>query len=111
MKICIAPCTTGSDMPPGDRPGADDSLSTLDQFTELFVVLDQAWRVVRLNRAARGYLTRLGLDPDGLTGKVIWNEVPALVGTPLFRGAERAVREPVSYTHLRAHETPEHLVC
>src|SRR5678815_1568443 len=23
----------------------------------------------------------------------------------------RALREPVSYTHLRAHETPEHLVC
>src|SRR5678815_5780922 len=22
-----------------------------------------------------------------------------------------ALREPVSYTHLRAHETPEHLVC
>jgi PAS domain S-box-containing protein len=80
-------------MPTGEHHRADDNLSTVDQFTELFVVLDQAWRVVRLNRAARGYLTRLGLDPDGLTGKVIWNEVPALVGTPLFRGAERAVRE------------------
>eukprot|EP00658_Telonema_sp_P-2_P028053 TRINITY_DN21577_c0_g1_i1.p1 TRINITY_DN21577_c0_g1~~TRINITY_DN21577_c0_g1_i1.p1 ORF type:complete len:124 (-),score=14.44 TRINITY_DN21577_c0_g1_i1:4-375(-) len=22
-----------------------------------------------------------------------------------------AIRDPVSYTHLRAHETPEHLVC
>eukprot|EP00658_Telonema_sp_P-2_P003753 TRINITY_DN11407_c0_g1_i11.p1 TRINITY_DN11407_c0_g1~~TRINITY_DN11407_c0_g1_i11.p1 ORF type:complete len:163 (+),score=40.82 TRINITY_DN11407_c0_g1_i11:117-605(+) len=26
-------------------------------------------------------------------------------------GANRAVSPPVSYTHLRAHETPEHLVC
>src|SRR5678815_3224626 len=33
-----------------------------------------------------------------------------------FRGSARlsratSCRDPVSYTHLRAHETPEHLVC
>jgi PAS domain S-box-containing protein len=77
----------------GDRRRNDDTLNTLDQFTELFVVLDREWRIVRLNRAARFYLTRLGLEPERLTGRVIWNEVPALVGTPLFRAAERAVRE------------------
>jgi PAS domain S-box-containing protein len=77
----------------GDRRRNDDTLNTLDQFTELFVVLDSEWRIVRLNRAARFYLTRLGLEPDRLTGHVIWNEVPSLVGTPLFRAAERAVRE------------------
>src|SRR5678815_2554003 len=27
------------------------------------------------------------------------------------RDGKRYVYEPVSYTHLRAHETPEHLVC
>eukprot|EP00658_Telonema_sp_P-2_P064471 TRINITY_DN53488_c0_g1_i1.p1 TRINITY_DN53488_c0_g1~~TRINITY_DN53488_c0_g1_i1.p1 ORF type:complete len:119 (+),score=22.61 TRINITY_DN53488_c0_g1_i1:187-543(+) len=31
------------------------------------------------------------------------------VAVPVGRPAER--RQPVSYTHLRAHETPEHLVC
>ncbi len=77
----------------GDRRRNDEALTTLDQFTELFVVLDSEWRVVRLNRAARYYLTRLGLKPDRLIGRVIWNEVPSLVGTPLFRAAERAVRE------------------
>src|SRR5678816_2857953 len=29
----------------------------------------------------------------------------------LFGIAYRVVADPVSYTHLRAHETPEHLVC
>ena len=29
------------------------------------------------------------------------------IGSPLIEGAS----VPVSYTHLRAHETPEHLVC
>src|SRR5678815_3118173 len=26
-------------------------------------------------------------------------------------GLQQMLRHPVSYTHLRAHETPEHLVC
>ena len=30
---------------------------------------------------------------------------------PDFMKTVRAWRRPVSYTHLRAHETPEHLVC
>src|SRR5678815_5309197 len=29
----------------------------------------------------------------------------------LDANVERAVQDAVSYTHLRAHETPEHLVC
>src|SRR5678815_3801137 len=28
-----------------------------------------------------------------------------------YDGFEREVKKSVSYTHLRAHETPEHLVC
>ena len=28
-----------------------------------------------------------------------------------LRDGNQALIEPVSYTHLRAHETPEHLVC
>src|SRR5674536_300051 len=30
---------------------------------------------------------------------------------PRRRPLRRSARPPVSYTHLRAHETPEHLVC
>src|SRR5674536_40408 len=30
---------------------------------------------------------------------------------PAFTIGEMAMKRPVSYTHLRAHETPEHLVC
>eukprot|EP00658_Telonema_sp_P-2_P068689 TRINITY_DN5765_c0_g1_i6.p1 TRINITY_DN5765_c0_g1~~TRINITY_DN5765_c0_g1_i6.p1 ORF type:complete len:107 (+),score=13.03 TRINITY_DN5765_c0_g1_i6:175-495(+) len=30
---------------------------------------------------------------------------------PLLVVILEAISEPVSYTHLRAHETPEHLVC
>ncbi len=34
-----------------------------------------------------------------------------LRGDPAGAIAEAAAAQPVSYTHLRAHETPEHLVC
>src|SRR5674536_278888 len=36
-------------------------------------------------------------------------EVAQSLGQPLQR--DRLAATPVSYTHLRAHETPEHLVC
>src|SRR5450759_5923670 len=56
-----------------------------------------------------------GLDErgrDGLAGPVAL----AVVGDPLGVGADVAVElahrlEPVSYTHLRAHETRHDLVC
>src|SRR5678815_3165969 len=42
-----------------------------------------------------------------LAGTMIWT--PTTAGFSLSNGAQ--VYNPVSYTHLRAHETPEHLVC
>src|SRR5678815_198048 len=38
-------------------------------------------------------------------------EGPAERGKLVVLRAEEPVHAPVSYTHLRAHETPEHLVC
>ena len=43
-----------------------------------------------------------------LFGKVIIGIASSSQKSPLFTIGERI---PVSYTHLRAHETPEHLVC
>ena len=44
-------------------------------------------------------------DPSDLIGALLW-----LVSDPAA-GFVTGVVVPVSYTHLRAHETPEHLVC
>src|SRR5678816_4687345 len=42
----------------------------------------------------------------------IWAaRVIIFVGVLLLGGAVAVILGPVSYTHLRAHETPEHLVC
>src|SRR5674536_212552 len=35
----------------------------------------------------------------------------AAPGTPTIAKTAPTTTKPVSYTHLRAHETPEHLVC
>src|SRR5678816_4841901 len=38
-------------------------------------------------------------------------EIPVMIGVFINPGRTPEQPEPVSYTHLRAHETPEHLVC
>src|SRR5678816_2151958 len=61
--------------------------------------------------------TRQGLAVDKLHRNAarpfVVNEVvnPNDVGMGQFERAFGLALEPVSYTHLRAHETPEHLVC
>src|SRR5678816_1071033 len=37
--------------------------------------------------------------------------MPAMIAFEQPELFEQQLAEPVSYTHLRAHETPEHLVC
>ncbi len=77
----------------GDRRRRDDGLSTIDHFAELFVLLDEDFRVARLNRAAREYLAQLGTDPGRVMGQVIWDAVPAWAGTSFVRAARRALQE------------------
>src|SRR5678815_5934684 len=64
-----------------------------------------------IQREALGRLQHAGARADacqqaGLSGSVqeaaAEADVPAIMAVAI---------EPVSYTHLRAHETPEHLVC
>src|SRR5678816_112826 len=46
---------------------------------------------------------------------LVWSPDRGPAVIPLFASPEAKLvqqcRRPVSYTHLRAHETPEHLVC
>ena len=74
-------------------PAADDALAALDHISELFVLLDADWRVVRLNRAARERAGELGLSPDDLHDRIIWDAIPALRGSQLIRAARQAVRD------------------
>ena len=81
-------------------------------------IRDRAYLSVRLAEwLNRGVISRFGLivrhRPLGYAANAmcVWDVPDAradAAGAALAR--EEAVT-PVSYTHLRAHETPEHLVC
>src|SRR5678816_1391334 len=62
----------------------------------------------------RAFMVELRLsvpDPRGASDRVVrWRSTLRSVGTQSRRATLQSV-VPVSYTHLRAHETPEHLVC
>src|SRR5678815_962987 len=47
----------------------------------------------------------------GTPGSKSWPGPGAQPPRKASRALRRTRRAPVSYTHLRAHETPEHLVC
>ena len=52
------------------------------------------------------------LDNENASLEKFYASVRARVeGVDNAEGRQRIIIEPVSYTHLRAHETPEHLVC
>ncbi len=61
--------------------------------TNAMFVYDARWRLRFLNTAGRTMLKRLGLDPASMRGQVIWDAVPALVGTPFELEMRRALDE------------------
>jgi PAS domain S-box-containing protein len=60
---------------------------TLERMTDAFVALDHDWRFTYLNTEAGSIL---GGPRDELLGKNIWQEFPALVGSPVQEELERA---------------------
>jgi len=71
-------------------------VQVLDSITDGFMTLDREWRVVYANRRAEETIGRLRRSPDGLVGKVLWEEFPDLVGSMIQREYERAVRDGVT---------------
>src|SRR5678816_177035 len=103
--MCIRDSPEDADHPP---PGAVEAqLEAVDAASERLLVGGEALAVVRA---------------EDLHDVAVTVDVPAelLLEEPVLlerRARRRDVlvhrpdQEPVSYTHLRAHETPEHLVC
>jgi len=65
----------------------------LERITDAFFALDTRWRFTFVNGRAAQILGR----PAGeLTGTTIWEQFPALVGTPLYRECQRAAVRQVT---------------
>ncbi|MCC6318670.1 MAG: GAF domain-containing protein [Gemmatimonadaceae bacterium] len=52
----------------------------LDHMTDMHFVADDEWRYVRMNTAMRTFLQSLGLEPDALLGRSMWECFPRLKG-------------------------------
>ncbi len=65
----------------------------LESITDGFAVLDNEWRLSYLNRRAEQIILPKQKSREQLLGKVIWDEFPELLGTPLEENYRRAVRD------------------
>jgi len=65
--------------------------TTFECMTDAFFMLDSHWRLIYINEAA----VRLsGIDSRFVIGHTLWECVPHLVATPLFRGFHEAMHRP-----------------
>src|SRR5690348_12888861 len=76
----------------------------LDGLPDAATAFDAQWRWLYFNPAAAVWLRRLGKDPDRVIGRVVWEELPDLVGTPFQHAMLRAVTERKPVEHLACYE-------
>lgn len=67
----------------------------LDSLNDSVSAFDGEWRWVYLNPAAKALLRDLGKDPEAVLGRVLWEELPILLGTQFETESKRAVSERV----------------
>ena len=67
---------------------AERLTTTLESITDSFYTLDTEWRFTYLNQRAQEVLQR---DATSLLGRSLWEELPAVVGSPLDEAYRRAV--------------------
>ena len=65
----------------------------LDSLSDATSAFDREWRFTYLNPQAAALLRLQGKNPDAILGRILWDEIPALVGTKFQTEAMRAVAE------------------
>ena len=78
-------------MPSQFRP--DDLLLILEGISDGVVKIDLVARYLGMNNAAREIFRRLGLDPDWMIGRSVWEVFPNLKGTTIEREISRSLTE------------------
>jgi signal transduction histidine kinase len=67
----------------------------LDSLNDAVSAYDGEWRWIYLNPAAKALLTALGKDPEAMLGRVLWEELPTLLGTQFETESRRAASDRV----------------
>ena len=70
--------------------GDQEARAILDSITDAFIVVDEEWRIVYINPEA----ARINQKPaEAFLGRTVWEEWPAVVGSPLEQRYRDAVRD------------------
>jgi PAS domain S-box-containing protein len=77
----------------------------LDSLPDAVTVLDYEFRVRYLNAMAARSLREAGIEPDSVVGKVLWDAVPAALGSEWETSLRRAAKERVTVTFERHAST------
>ena len=73
--------------------GRDDLMAVLDSIDDAVVKLDAQAQFVAMNQAAMTIYQRLGLDPQQMKGKSVWELFPDLKGTIVERELHSVIEE------------------
>lgn len=65
----------------------------LENLPDAASVFDSQWRWAYVNPAAKRILTKLGIDAENVSGKVLWETIPQIKGTRFESETRRAQRE------------------
>lgn len=72
---------------------AERIIEVLEAVPDVLSIFDPEWRFVFVNDAGRATLQALGVDPHTVTGRVLWEVVPQLIGTKFETETKRAAAE------------------
>ena len=73
----------------------DDLMAILDGIDDAVVKLDAKAQFVAMNQAAIHIYRRLGLDPEWMKGKSVWEVFPELKGTNVEKELHAVIEEHV----------------
>ena len=73
--------------------GRDDLMAVLDSIDDAVVKLDAQAQFVAMNQAAMTIYQRLGLDPQQMKGKSVWELFPDLKGTLVERELRQVIED------------------
>lgn len=78
----------------GTDPAAESASTLLERMTDAFFALDREWRLTAVNPAAAQALSAVtGVPGAELRGRVIWEVVPAVLGTRFEEESRRALAQ------------------
>src|ERR1700730_2399415 len=82
-------------------PRASILTEALDSLPDAVTVLDYEFRVRYLNEMAAGHLRASRIEPESVIGKVLWDALPAALGSEWETGLRRAASERTAVTFER----------